>query len=102
MSDNISYVTKIPEIKVRLVIEDGSKEENIRSAEQSIREALKILNFKIDPKIYINFFNLLYDEWDDVIMAIDSIHDRIRFDYYLMRLESKKRKSGRSFNVPIL
>lgn len=103
MSDNnISYVTKIPQINVRLIIEDGSKEENIRIAEQSIRECLKILNFKIDPKIYINFFNLLYEEWDDAIMAIDSIHDRIRLDYYVMCLESKKKRNERLFNVTIL
>lgn len=82
----------IPEITVSLVITEGSKEENKKHAEESIRDALKILKLDMNPKIYIDFFNLLYDEWDDAIKAMDHIHERIRFDRYLVYLLKKKNK----------
>lgn len=78
MSENVTYVAKIPEIPVRLVITEGSKEENKKNAAQSIRDALKILKLYMNPDIYIDFFNLLYDEWDDAIKAMDHIHQRIQ------------------------
>lgn len=83
---------KIPDIPIRLVITEGSKEENKKHAEESIRYALKILKLDMNPKIYIDFFNLLYDEWDDAIKAMDHIHERIQFDCYLVHLLKKKNK----------
>lgn len=85
MADNKSYVAKMPEIPIRLVIKEGSKQENKANAEKSIRDALKFLK--------IDFFNLLYDEWDDALQAMDQIHNRIRFDSYLVFLMKKKNKN---------
>lgn len=93
MSDNKSYVAKMPEIPIRLVIKEGSKQENKANAEKSIRDALKFLKLDINPNIYINFFNLLYDEWDDPLQAMDQIHNRIRLDSYLVFLMKKKNKN---------
>lgn len=84
---------KIPEIPVRLVITEGSKEENKTNAAQSIRDALKILKLDMNPDIYIDFFNLLYDEWDDAITAMDHIHKRIQSDCYLVYLMKKRNKN---------
>lgn len=86
---NNPYMDKI---QVRLVLTEGSKEKNQKIAEEHIKDTIKTLDFNMDPKMYILFFNLLYDEWNDATQALTTISDRIRLDYYLTRLLNKKRK----------